>query len=266
MDRIIKSTFSSLLIKLSDESLLEADVIPYSSPIPCFGNPLTSTFATLGINPSNREFIDSNGVELTGQKRRFHTLSSLDINSWEEARSTHISKLISSCGNYFKRNPYDIWFNDLELILSRSNATYYGSDPNACHLDLVPYATSNKWSSLTNKQKNILLQHSGDTLANIVKASPIKYLILNGTSVVKIFEQFTNTKFTKRINTEWKLHRNNTSYVQGYSYTGEVDSISNTKLKKSITIFGFNHNIQSSFGVTKKVKSSISNWIMHQTN
>ncbi len=54
-----------VLLKLySDKMFLCSDTISWASPVPSFGNISRSNIATLGINPSNREFVDENGHEL----------------------------------------------------------------------------------------------------------------------------------------------------------------------------------------------------------
>ena len=60
----------SRLIRRMDSSAFEAtDVIPWSCPVPAFGDLSTSFVATLGLNPSNREFVDKAGNELEGASR-----------------------------------------------------------------------------------------------------------------------------------------------------------------------------------------------------
>ena len=58
---------------------MATDMIPWSCPVPAFGDLLNSFVATLGLNPSNREFVDEEGNELEGAARRLHTLRSLSL-------------------------------------------------------------------------------------------------------------------------------------------------------------------------------------------
>lgn len=53
-----------------------APVVRGSVPVVAFGDPERAEVATLGINPSHREFAE-NGVLLSGQQRRLATLESL---------------------------------------------------------------------------------------------------------------------------------------------------------------------------------------------
>src|SRR5688572_24685867 len=121
------STLSKLIGRLLDRRLLDAQVIPWGSPVPAFGDATSADIATLGLNPSNREFVDSSGVELDGGFRRFHTLGSLRIASWAHATAQHERLIWESCRFYFRRNPYDGWFRQLDALLSETDASYYGT-------------------------------------------------------------------------------------------------------------------------------------------
>ena len=47
----------------------------------------------------------------------------------------------------------------------------------------------------------------------------------------------------------------------GFAYEGIVNDLSGMQLDREILVLGFNHNIQSSFGVTKHVIEAIRRWI-----
>jgi len=256
----------TLIERLENPDLVENNVIPWSSPIPSFGDLSKSKVATLGLNPSNREFVDNKGKELDGTIRRFHTLKSLKIKRWSEVNDSHIQLIANSCEEYFNRNPYDGWFKSLDSIISGTRASYYDTTIKACHLDLVPYATACKWTELTPKQRSLLLDIAGDTLALLLKDSPIRLLILNGVTVVNNLEKITGLTFEKRVIPSWTLPRKDTDGVKGYSYRGKITEIHGIKLKQSVSILGFNHNIQSSFGVTNEVKKSIRHWVTQSAN
>lgn len=218
--------------------------------------------ATLGLNPSNREFVDQAGNELAEKNRRFHTLDSLGLRSWSKVRQCHIEMIADSCRNYFDGNPYDAWFKRLDEIIVKSGISYYGKPHEiACHLDLIPFATSAKWMRLSSAQKLELLGLSGDSLGCLLKGAKIKVLVLNGASVVRGFEQLSGAKLRETRRPSWSLCRNSSRCVLGYSYKGWVKSIGKISLERELLILGFNHNIQSSFGVTKEVKSEISEWV-----
>ena len=81
--------------------------------------------ATLGLNPSNREFVDGNGAELVGDSRQFHTLASLGLSTWDDADANHIDRILTSCCDYFASNPYDRWFRRLDAVVSATGASFY---------------------------------------------------------------------------------------------------------------------------------------------
>src|SRR5690606_8657466 len=137
-------TLVTLLDRLTDETAREAQVIPWGCPVPAFGDPAAARVATLGLNPSNREFVDDEGVELVGAARRFHTLTSLGLSSWDDADADHLDRILVSCRDYFTGNPYDRWFRRLDTVVSATGASFYDPASPACHLDLVPYATVRK--------------------------------------------------------------------------------------------------------------------------
>jgi hypothetical protein len=262
----VNSTLSTLVSRLENPILADANVIRWGCPVPSFGDLSKSVIATLGLNPSNREFVDINGDELDGQSRRFHTLRSLDLEQWTDAKSKHIRLILEACYLYFSRNPYDQWFRRLDHIILGADASFYGGKYGACHLDLIPYATACKWTELTTMQRSTLLDVAGDTLGLLLRESPVRVLVLNGNSVVAHFQDITGTRLEKTRMPSWALPRKAEADVAGYAYAGTVRDIAGVTLKHEILVLGFNHNIQSSFGVTRRVCDSIRQWIAKMTN
>src|SRR3977135_1806902 len=103
------STLTTLIDRLDSSAISGTNVIRWGCPVPSFGDLLSSQVATLGLNPSNREFVDESGKELQGASRRFHTLRSLGLKSWSEVDARHLRMIIDSCRTYFLGNPYDGW-------------------------------------------------------------------------------------------------------------------------------------------------------------
>jgi len=215
--------------------------------------------ATLGLNPSNREFVDELGNELNGSARRFETLKSLKLSRWADADVNHFRKIWKSCRDYFSRNPYNGWFKRLDQLLADTKASYYRGS--ACHLDLVPYATSCKWTSLLPSQRASLLCASGDTLGLLLRKSRIRLLVLNGASVIWHFQAVFGVTLEREVMCDWSLRRGKNSSVAGYAYKGYLKTPSGVKLDRQILVLGFNHNIQSSFGVTREVMGAMQRWI-----
>jgi len=255
------TTLTTLIARLESSTLSGTEVIKWGAPVLSFGDVLTSRVATLGLNPSNREFVNESGEELTGDKRRFPTLNSLGLRSWSEVSAQDLETIVRACRAYFQENPYDRWFGRLDKLISVTNASFYGGMFSACHLDLIPFATLCKWNELTSQQRTKLFQASRDTLGTLLRGTPVRILILNGTSVVEKFADIIDSSLREKKKPEWSLPRESTTDVMGYAYTGEVRAISGIGLSHPIRVLGFNHNLQGSFGVTKTTLQSIRKWI-----
>jgi len=257
----MRKIIEELILILRDVSLNDLDVIKWGAPIPFFGDPAIAQLATLGLNPSDKEYTDNSGAELENNNRRFHTLNSLGIESWKKITDDQLSLIEKSCTEYFLRNPYNSWFKPLDSIISGTSASYYNKLFHATHLDLIPFATKTKWANLKQRQKDALLRSSEQILGKILKESPIKVIVLNGRTVVENFIKISNANLEVEQIPDWDLSRSSVAKVKGFAYRGFVKRISNINLDSPILVLGFNHNIQSSFGVTTKVRKSITDWV-----
>jgi len=260
----VDATFHMLVRRLASLKHDQTGVIPWSSPVPAFGDPSRAVVATLGLNPSNREFVDVDGTELSGDRRRFHTLSSLGLQRWADASAHHVHQIAEYCRHYFRRNPYDTWFRQLDAVISGTGYSYYEQRSHACHLDLVPFATQSKWTGLTSAQRAALLAIAGNTLALLLRESSVRLLILNGASVVHMFRIIADAILLEQRMSSWALRRGGSPKVAGIAYSGAMQELSGIALGRTITILGFNHNLQSSFGVTKEIRRSIAQWISRE--
>jgi len=257
----LHATVTTLLCRLDRAATLGTDVIEWGCPVPSFGDLSTAWVATVGLNPSNREFVDPMGRELAGQSRRFHTLASLDLPSWLDADARHLGTILASCRDYFDRNPYDSWFKRLDVVVSGAGASFYGPKPSACHLDLIPFATMRKWTELSARQRSSLLSVSEDTLALLLRDSPVRVIVLNGKSVVDHFQSVAGVKLDREEIPGTTLSRATGPDVAGYGFRGAVRSLSGMPLQHEVLILGYNHNLQSSFGITRGVIDATRAWL-----
>ena len=255
------TTLTTLIDRLDSSAISGTNVIRWGCPVPSFGDLSSSHVATLGLNPSNREFMDKFGNELQGASRRFHTLHSLGLTSWSDVDARHLRSILESCRAYFLGNPYDRWFKRLDQVISGTQASYYNTSFGACHLDLIPYATAQKWTELTTDQRLSLLAVAGDTLGLLLRDSPVRILILNGRAVVDQFQDIAGIRLERHEMPEWSLPRHSGADVTGVAYRGIVESLSGIELTQELLVLGFNHNLQSSFGVTTEVLDAIRGWI-----
>jgi hypothetical protein len=231
-------------------------VLEWACPVPFFGQIRTSAVATVGINPSNREFVDSAGRVLEGSSQRLPTLGSLRISRWSEATGAHVREVIDSCEQYFGKNPYRLWFDVLDRMLRAGGYSFYGGE-HACHLDLVAFATRTKWGVLERDVQRQLIEHGRRAMAEMIRDSSIQILVLNGRSVVREFESFASTELTAAEVPDWTLPRSSGKGIAGVAYRGAISSVGIIDLDRQVQIFGYNHNLQSSFGVTTAVMRRI---------
>ena len=260
------ATLIRLIDRLDSDAIHGTDIIPWGCPVPLFGDLSRPQVATLGINPSNREFVDKSGNELRGPFRRFHTLHSLGLETWSDIDARHLELILDTCKSYFFSNPYNAWFRRLDLVIAGARASYYDSTHNACHLDLIPFATTRKWTQLSTRQRSMLLAVSGNTLAILLRDSPVRILVLNGSSVVKGFEAIAGIRLTEEEVPAWTLGRQTGKDVAGLAYRGTVDALSGIGLGHEMLVLGFNHNLQGSFGVRTEIIAAIREWIARATN
>lgn len=253
--------FRKILKDLSSGDKNLACIIPWASPVPFFGDPKQALLATIGINPSDKEFINSNGYEISNTERRFHTLTSLKLETWDEITNTNLKKLEASCLNYFQNNPYNSWFSPLNSLISSAGFSYYSNLFHACHLDIIPFATSKKWGTISNQEQLQLIKAYGVYIGYILSDSKIETIILNGTTVIRLFSNISNVSLTRENIPDWDILHSSGNKVRGLAFRGHVSTILGIELGRKILVLGYNHNIQSSFGVSSKIRENIKHWI-----
>lgn len=249
-----------LLSLMHEGKPIELGAIPSATPVLAFGDPLNSRVATLGLNPSNLEFMDRSGDDLAAPHHRFESLKTLQARDWSAISPQDVRLVWRRCVEYFQRYPYNQWFKQLERILVDTGASYYATlGDRACHLDLVPFATAKKWSELKSTVRAQLIELGAPSLVKVLVASEIRVLILNGATVVKEFSRLIpNQPLETRSMPSWSLQDGR---VPGTAYIGRISRLGQSELGRELLVLGFNHNIQSTFGVTTEVKSRIAKWV-----
>lgn len=219
----------------------DCQIVAGSTPVVAFGRFRTAQVATLGLNPSKNEFLDGTGNELDGADRRLATHASLGIADLSNAPVDVIAKVLSDSESYFQRKPYRKWFDQLKPILANCNASYY--DGTACHLDLVQWATDPTWGSLGSKTQFKLLTSDVSFLNEQLEKENIQLLLLNGASVIDQFLARTDTSLDE---------------VDRITDFGRIKpKLWVGKILQNIKVVGWSTNIQSSFGVTRELRSEI---------
>lgn len=257
---------TTLLNRMDSAALGGTSVIKWGAPVPSFGDLSSSLVATVGLNPSNREFVDDAGQELCDAERRFHTLGSLGLDTWSDADTRHVQLILRSCRMYFRNNPYDRWFKKLDQIVCGTAFSFYTDLYPACHLDLIPYATTTKWMDLDQRERTALFDASADALGLLLRDSPVRVVILNGKTVVQQFQYIAGTVLDQKEMPCWSLPRESGCDISGFAYVGSVQQLADVRLNRDILVLGYNHNIQSSFGVTTEAIHAIRDWVATQTD
>jgi hypothetical protein len=258
---------TTLVGVLETHQLVGLDVIGWGCPVPFFGHLESARLATVGINPSNREFVGLDGTELVEHDRRLPTLGSLGLSSWSQADFVALRSILLACREYFERNPYDGWFGALQRIIEPTGRSYYAPRSDACHLDVVPWATTGKWGTLSPAARRKLVEQAAEALVDMIACSPLTMLVLNGQEVVRQFETLLGNGLQAQRVPAWNLPRRSGRAVPGMAYYGRISSIAQIPLDRDLLVVGYNHNLQSSFGVTTAVRDRISEWInvQHRT-
>lgn len=258
----VRDLLKTLVAGVNMPEMRTACGIPWACPVPFFGDLSTSRVATVGINPSNLEFLDENEKELVNKRRRLPTLGSLGLKSWADVNDRHLSQIFEGCRTYFQNEPYD-WFDKLDRVVSGTGASFHRRPRSlmACHLDLIPYATTTKWSQLKRRQKELLFEITPDNLLGLlIRDSPVRVLILNGQAVVDQAKKIAGLRLKDKEISDWSLSWRS-GVRTGRAYWGTVDTLCGVELRKTINVLGYNHNIQGTPGVTTVVIDAIGSWI-----
>jgi hypothetical protein len=179
------SAIPEYLIRMVCRPVPAKEVIPGTTPVIAFGDPRQAEIATLGINPSLREFHTADGKLLAGSNRRLSTLESVGAESTAVLTEDQIQTVVTKCAAYFSGKPYRRWFDVLDqVLLDGLGVSYY--DANVCHLDLVQWATAPAWGHLPGEVRQILLEEGLPHLRNQLQFGSVRLVILNGREVLNM--------------------------------------------------------------------------------
>lgn len=240
----------------------ELGILEGSTPVVFFGNQPNARVATLGINPSSREFttgpVPSPGQQpqlLDGDARRFETLDSLGIDSITDATDAHVEAIYQRCLNYFAPDPdtgasprptayWNEWFKHLEDIIQPLTGHSY-LNGTACHLDLSQWATFPLWGQLSKAVQDSLLRQDEEFLKGQLSAQNLHVVYLNGRSVCDQFMKVVpEAKLTTH--TQPTPGAKTTTFLRGWY--------------RQTKIIGTTYNIQSSR--SNATRTTIKTWLV----
>lgn len=156
--------------------------VPGSLPILFFGDLFTARIATVGLNPSDREFLDRDGRELDGPARRFETLASLGAASRGCLSDEKSERAIATMRAYYRPGkPVYGWFRSLDRVTRGMGFTYECGD--VAHLDLVQEATHPTWSRLNSLEVRQLRAADEPFLNWQLATFPLEMVVCNGRTV-----------------------------------------------------------------------------------
>lgn len=225
-------------------------VISGSTPVISFGDASQARVATLGINPSAREFLDSAGNWLS--EARLTTLADLGISSLAEATPAEAGRVLEGCAAYFDRNPYWTWFRPLDRLLASAVGASY-KDGSACHLDLVQWATNPVWGKLSADERETLLTEDLPYLRRQLTHLNIRLVLLNGRTVL---DHVTTTGLVDLTEVGTMTYHANGATTRLYEGNNE-----------GVTYLGWSVNLQSGRGAnTDWFREKLAEWIRGRTN
>ncbi|NEU30584.1 hypothetical protein GN156_07270 [bacterium LRH843] len=144
--------------ELSKTSLAH-EVIDRATPIVWFGNISKNNWVTIATNPSSKEFLDTDGTLLLGEKSRFYVREKGVSLEEYERNDKQLESTIEMYNSYFERDiTYRGWFGKqngakLEGFLNGMGGSLY-STPNkkrVVHTDFFPIPTRSQMSRISSK-------------------------------------------------------------------------------------------------------------------
>jgi hypothetical protein len=155
-----------------------------SLPVLFFGDALSARIATVGLNPSKREYLDRKGQALRPVAQRFATLGSLGAPSRGELSDAQADRAIDVMRAYYDpdRPVFLSYFRHLTHFLHGMGVSY--GERTATHLDLVQESTDPVWTKLDTDEKARLLERDLPFLAWQIEHLPYLRAVVRARATV----------------------------------------------------------------------------------
>ena len=158
-------------------------IVPQSTPIIYFGNYDNAKACTISLNPSNKEFVYNKNELLDYRKkerlcsRKILNKSDSDVLSADDAEI-----VLKYCKECFYKNPFNTWFKPFNYFISQYGGySYYNGT--CVHLDLVQWATFEKWSKVPENIKQLHIKNDLPVLKYLLEKD-FEIIFLNGETTV----------------------------------------------------------------------------------
>lgn len=157
--------------------------MPGTLPILFFGDLFTAEVASVGLNPSDQEYVTKAGQMLAGSAQRFATLDSVAAEGRASLSDAQCDEAIEWMRGYYDEGKpvYGTWFNALSRVVEGFGASFRART--AAHLDLVQESTSPVWSELPAGEKEALLARDLPFLEWEIRAFAPRAVICTGKTV-----------------------------------------------------------------------------------
>jgi hypothetical protein len=160
-----------------------ASTVPGTLPVLFFGDLLSAEVATVGLNPSDQEYLNKDGAPLVGPAQRFATVDSLGAHDRASLTDEQCAEAVEWMRDYYEpgKPVYGSWFNALTRVAEGFGASF--RERSAAHLDLIQESTSPVWSELSAGEREALLEQDLPFLEWEIRACPLTAVICTGKTV-----------------------------------------------------------------------------------
>ncbi len=226
-------------------------ITPGSTPVISFGDFTTATLATLGINPSSKEFLAGDKLRVKG-KKRLSDKESLGIGIGDPIREEHAPAIWNGCINYFSPSGHRYaWFKDLDQVLIHTGRSY--ADGSTCHIDLVQWATSPAWKEIPKDAQPTLIEQDFNFFKFQVAQENLRTLVVNGRAVYNVISKIEGFNIEIVGKYEYK--------IDGKATTSELFEGAGPGNKKVLGWTGTLKSLRISPSERERIYSMLASWI-----
>ena len=160
-----------------------ASTVPGTLPVLFFGDLFKAEVATIGLNPSDQEYLTREGSLLFGPAQRFATTASLGADNRSALSDEQCAAAVERMRAYYDpgKPVFGAWFSALSRVIEGLGVRF--RDRTAAHLDLVQESTRPVWSALGRVEREELLKQDLPFLAWELREFSLRAVICNGKTV-----------------------------------------------------------------------------------